>query len=136
MEKTVLEKDITVMYVQATSFPEGIEAAFRSLESKLPVKDGRTFFGISWPDKQGKIMYKAAAEEKTEGEAASYDFDTFIIKKGTYMSESIKNYMQDISQVGSAFNRLLKHPELDTSSYCLEWYKGPDVLCMVRLEPA
>ena len=136
MEKYELAKDIMVMYVPAESFPEGIQPAFDKLHSRLPSKDDRTLFGISWPAKSGKIMYKAAAEEKYSGEGKKYEMETFTITKGTYISELLKDYKKDPSQIGDTFRQLLQHPELDTNSYCLEWYKGnDDVLCLVKLDP-
>jgi hypothetical protein len=137
MEKYELAKDIIVMYVPAQSFPEAIPAAFEKLESKLPPTNDRTLFGISWPDKNGKIMYKAAAEEKYNGEGKNYNLDIFTITKGIYISKLIKDYKKDLSRIGDTFKQLLQHPELDANGYCLEWYKGnADVLCLVKLDPA
>jgi hypothetical protein len=134
MENYDLVKDIMVMYVPAVSFPEGIPSAFENLESRLTTKGDRTLFGISWPDKNGKILYKAATEEKYKGEGEKYGLDMFTIKKGTYISELIRNYRKDLSQIGATFQKLLKHPEPDTNSYCLEWYKNSDdVLCLAKL---
>lgn len=134
MEKLELEKDITVMYVPAASFPDGIEEAFKNLQKRIPPGGKRVLFGISWPDRNGKIMYKAAVEEKFVGEAKDFGLDTFVIKKGTYTSERIKNYRENIQQIGNSFSRLLEHPELDMTGCCVEWYKEADeVICMVRL---
>ena len=136
MENYELVRDIMVIYVPSTSFPDGIPAAFDNLKSRLTSKDGRLFFGISWPDKNRKIIYKAATEEKYKGEGEKYGLETFIIKKGIYISELVKDYKKDLSQIGATFQRLLQHPELDTTGYCLEWYKGDDdVLCLVKLDP-
>jgi hypothetical protein len=135
MEKYKMVKDIIVMYVPAQSFPGGIQPAFEKLESKLPSTNDRTFFGISWAGKNGKIMYKAAAEEKYNGEGKNYELEIFTITKGTYISELIKDYKKDLSQIGDTFRQLLQHPELDSNGYCLEWYKGnADVLCLVKLD--
>ena len=75
MEKYELIKDINVAYVPATSFPEGIKAAFEKLESLIPPEENRTVFGLSWPDKNGKIMYKAAVEEKYKSEGKNYGLE-------------------------------------------------------------
>lgn len=136
MEKYELINDILVMNFPAQSFPEGILPAFEKLESKLDSYNDRIFFGISWPDKNGKIMYKAAAGEKYRGEAKVYELDTFTIRKGTYITKLIKDYKKNISQVGIVFQQLLQHPQLDTNAYCLEWYKDHDVFCMVKLDLA
>jgi len=135
MEKYELARDIVVMYVPASSFPEGIMPAFKNLEQTLGNNNDRTFFGISWGDENGGIVYKAAAEQKYDGESKKYNLDTFTIKKGTYISELIQGYQKDVSLIGTTFHQLLSHPELDENGYCLEWYKGPnDVLCLVKLE--
>jgi len=125
-----------VLYIPAESFPEGIQPAFDKLEDRLFSKNNRALFGISWPDQQGKILYKAAAEEKYDGEGKIHELETFTIKKGTYISELIEDYKNKLPLIGTIFRQLLNHPELDTNSYCLEWYKDNDVLCMVKLDPA
>jgi hypothetical protein len=135
MKKHELTSDIVVLYLAADSFPEGIQPAFDKLEDRLSSKNNRTFFGISWPDQQGKIHYKACAEEKYDGEGKIYGLDTFTIKKGTYISELLVDYKTNLPLIGTTFRQLLHHPELDTNSYCLEWYKGNDVLCLVKLDP-
>jgi hypothetical protein len=135
MEKYELVKDIEVMYVPAQTFPDGIVTAFKKLERKLASLNDRIFFGLSWPDKNGNILYKAADEEKYSGEGKKYELDHFTIRKGTYLTKLAKHYKKDLRQIGDVFQQLLDHPELDTNSYCLEWYKGDDVLCLVKLDP-
>ena len=134
MGKYELVQDINVAYVPATSFPEGIKAAFEKLENLIQPEENRRLFGLSWPDKNGKIIYKAAIEEKYNGEAGIYGLNSFVIKRGSYISERVKNYSKDLSQIGETFQRLLKYPEIDTKGYCLEWYEGvDDILCLVKL---
>ncbi len=133
METYMLEEDLTVFYVEAGSFPEGVGTAFYSLMKKLPYTEGRTFFGISYMDKSRKIIYKAAVREAYNGEAKEYKRKTFIIKRGIYRIETITDWKGKESRIGEAFSRLLKDPELDPSGACVEWYTGDDVMCMVRL---
>ena len=135
MEKYELVKDINVSYMPADSFRDGIKAAFEKLQSMVPSEDTRTVFGLSWPDKNGKIMYKAAFEERYPGEGNKYGLNSLVIKKGSYISELVNSFESDLSQIGLAFQRLLEHPDIDPNGFCVEWYKGPDVLCMVRLSP-
>ena len=99
MKKYELTEDIVVLYVPAESFPEGIQPAFDKLEDRLSSKNNRALFGISWPDQQGKIHYKAAAGEKYDGEGKINELDTFTIKKGTYMH----------GQTGSGYKRLISY---------------------------
>ncbi len=133
MEKYELVKDINVFYTPADSFPDGIRAAFEKLESMFPSEDNSTVFGLSWPDKTGKITYKAAFEERYPGEGNKYGLNSLVIKKGSYISELVNSYASDLSQIAQTFQRLLEHPDIDPNGFCVEWYKGTDVLCMVRL---
>lgn len=134
MEKIEIKDDITVVYVQASSFPAGIEAAYKELERKLPSVDNRTFYGISHGSKNGNIIYKAAATQLPDDNPVQLELDTFIIKKGVYVSELIQDFMKNIPQIGATFQEMLRRPLLDTNSYCLEWYKGKDVLCLIKLD--
>jgi hypothetical protein len=133
METIHIEKDIVVMYVTASSFPEGIEAAHEQIHAIIPADAERRFFGISRPE-NGIIAYKAAAEELTPGEAEKYACPTLILKKGNYTCETIHDYKQDPTAIGTTFQRLLAHPQLDMQGYCVEWYiGGKDIKCMIRL---
>ena len=91
MEKYYLDQDIKVFYVEASSFPEGIKPAYEKLHSLIKSPAGRRFFGISYPEKPGKIIYKAAVEESYPGEAENLGCETFIIKKGEYNSMYMKH---------------------------------------------
>ncbi len=134
MEQITLDKDIVLLYVTASSFPEGIMAAHQQLHSMIPFSAERKYYGISFPE-DGKIIYKAAAEEIHPGEAAEKGLETFTVKKGEYASILVGNYMIDKKAIGDAFQKLLKHPQLDLKGYCLEWYVSKeDVQCMVPLK--
>lgn len=133
MNTYTIDKDINLMYVTAASFPDGVMAAHQQLHSQIPLTVERRYYGISYPE-DDVIIYKAAAEEMYEGEAAEKGLDTFLVRKGEYASILIKNYMKDIPAIGQAFQQLLKHPQLDPQGFCLEWYINNDeVQCMVPL---
>lgn len=135
MNNFTLDKDITLMYVTASSFPEGVMAAHQQLHAKIAFNTERKYYGISYPNKNGSIIYKAAAEEMNEGEATEKGLDTFIVKKGVYASIIVPDYMTEKAAIGEAFQKLLKHPQLDPQGFCLEWYLSKtDVQCMVPLK--
>jgi len=134
MEQITIDKDIVLVYVTASSFPEGIMAAHQQLHSMIPFSSQRKYYGISFPE-DDKIIYKAAAEEMYPGEAAEKGLETFTVKKGEYASILVSNYMHDKTAIGEAFQKLLKHPQLDPTGFCLEWYVSKeDVQCMVPLK--
>jgi predicted transcriptional regulator YdeE len=134
METTNIDQDIKVLYLPATSFPDGIKEAHEKLHSIIPFTNERKYFGISRPE-NGEIKYKAAAEELTEGEAENFNLKTLILKKGNYVSLTVQDYMKDIPAIGKAFKKLLSYPGLDPQGYCVEWYlDNRDVKCMIRLK--
>lgn len=133
MEQYIIEKDIRVFYVSASSFPDGILAAHQKLYSLIPFSTERKYYGISFPDVSGSIIYKAAAEELNIGEAEEKGLETFVIKKGEYYSILVQNYMKDIPAIGKTFQQLLAMPDLDPNGACVEWYlSDKDVQCMIR----
>jgi hypothetical protein len=135
MDSFNLADDIKVMCITASHFPDGIESAHIELHASLTDKEKRHFFGISWPDRHGEIIYKAAAEEIVPGEAEKLGLETFSIKNGDYNSFYIKDYRQHIDSIRQAFKILLGQQEVDPKGYCLEWYIGAnDVKCMVPVD--
>ena len=132
MDSYTFQEDLKTYCVTAFSFPEGIAEAHQQLQQLLPLNERRNFFGISWPDENGIIIYKAAAEIM-EGENLP-GLETFIIKNGPYNSFYINEYKKHPDSIGQAFELLLKQHEVDPHGYCLEWYiNDQDVKCMVPL---
>jgi hypothetical protein len=134
MEKYNIDRDIKVFYVTAASFPLGVGGAFQKLLSFLPKPNERVLYGISAPNEKGEIIYKAAAEESFQGEGEKNGCETYIIKKGEYWGELLPDWRKNESIVGETFRKLLKHPDLDKSGYCLEIYPNEkDVRCLVPI---
>ncbi|MDP4262687.1 MAG: transcriptional regulator [Bacteroidota bacterium] len=135
METYHFEKDISVICVTAPSFPEGISEVYHQLHSVLPSMEGRNFFGISYPNREGAIIYKAAAEEAFEGEAEKQGCEIFTINKGSFTSKTLIDWRKDETIIGRTFRELLSDPCIDKNGYCLEVYNGKnEVKCMVRLD--
>jgi hypothetical protein len=141
MENYQLDKDIRTICVTASSFPDGVMAAHDKIHSLVTVSAGSTYFGISRPDRTGKIIYKAAVDEQhvspdvqKTNEYEKQGFEPFLIPKGTYTSIYIPDFMKDVQQIGQAFRQLLAEPSIDQNGFCLEMYVGDkDVRCMIRL---
>ncbi len=131
----ILEKDVYVFCVTASSFPNGVLDAHQQLHSYVDYDLKRNYFGISAPDKTGTIIYKSAAEEINKGELSKHQLEEFIIKKGNYIYIDIKDFMKDVNSIGKAFNELISNPSIDPQGCCIEWYLSQnDVRCMVRLK--
>ncbi len=135
MDKFSLSEDIKVMCITATRFPEGISAAQQQLHEKFPLQDNRRFFGISKPNENGEIIYKAAAEELHHGETEAFGLEVCEIKKGHYNCFYLKDQSQNTDTIREAFTVLLGQDEIDPKGECIEWYIGAnDVKCMVPID--
>jgi len=133
MEKISISEDIKVFYLPASTFPEGVLKAHQDLHARVPFSKERRYFGLSRPE-NGTIAYMAAAEELQPGEAAKYDCDSLVLKKGKYISERVNNYMEDLPRLRSIFASMIEQPGIDPEGYCVEWYlNDKDMVCMVRL---
>jgi len=135
MENYRIKEDFDVMFVEAKSFPDGIEEAFRELEAGLPKNEKRKFFGISYMGENGNIIYRAAAEESYPGESEKLKLHSFTVRKGNYISEIITNWRNNVSLIGSTFQKMLQQQNIKADGYCLEIYiNETDVQCLVPLE--
>src|SRR5688572_22752131 len=99
MEVFELKKDIKVFCVRAKSFPNDIGKAFGSLINLLPTVEDRTFFGVSYQGKNHEMIYNAAVLESFEGEAKKYGCETYVIKKGEYLSEMLKGWKKNEASI-------------------------------------
>lgn len=134
MEKYLLDRDVTVFYVQAESFPLGIMDAFQKLHTLLPSQELRNFYGVSNVNDKKVIIYKAAVEELYKGEAQKHGCETYNIRMGDYISLTITDFRKTPQSIGKAFEELLANPNIDPNGACIEQYFNyTDVKCMVRL---
>lgn len=135
MDTRIIGKDISIFYVNATSFPQGVLEAFEKLHEHFPFSPERNFYGLSRPENGQGIVYKAAAEVKNPEELVKYRIDTMNIPRGTYITELVHDFKENIPAIGATFEKLMQHPGIDPQGYCIEWYlpDDRDVLCMIRV---
>ena len=106
-----------------------------TLHGKVSDSARRTTYGISRPEANGVIEYKAGLEESFEGEGKSLNCGTMIVKKGMYFSIVIKDYVQRVESISETFDKITSQPGIDPQGYCVEVYANDtDVTCMVRME--
>lgn len=135
MEVVNLKNNIKVICVEAVSFPDGILQAHEKLESLLPSRGDRSFYGISYPDSRGQIIYKAATTEAYDGEADKLECQTFTISKGSFLSKLVPDWCESEHKVKDTFNGLLSDVNIHKEGYCLEEYiSNKDMRCMVPLQ--
>jgi len=135
MAEYIISEPISIMYVTAATFPDGVQDAFNQLETRVPDFASRTLYGFSDMNQKGEIVYRAAIAEDHTGEAAELGLKNFTIIPGEYKSETIMDWCNHKQDIGEAFQRLLKEPRMDLTFPCLELYKNDDeVMCLVRLD--
>lgn len=135
MQVIARNEDTTVYCNPAASFPDGVLKAHQLLHQIYPPADGRNFFGISSPQENGKIVYKAAVSLAPGEKPVTDKFERFVIKKGLFLSSTIHRFMENIPSIQSTFQQMVKDPRVDHSGYCLEEYPDEtDMICMVTLD--
>lgn len=134
MEKLIFENDIKAFGIEVKSFPAGIDEAFNDLINKTGDAAGkRNYYGVSNMDSNGKMIYKALAEEKYEGESKKYNYDECIIEKGEYFFDVLKDWQSKTNCIKDVFNEMMSDKRIDKTKPAVEWYKNADeMLCMVK----
>jgi predicted transcriptional regulator YdeE len=133
MEKLKLLDEIVVFGVQVKTFPLGIGEAFDQLANKIPDGRNRPYYGISWIDIDGSIIYYAVAAERFAGEAVLYDYTIMEIEKGEYAVVTVKEWQSKTNTLKDIFHEMMENKETDSTKPCIEWYKSHDeMLCMMK----
>ena len=134
MEKLTFENDVKVFGIEVKTFPAGIGEAFDELIKRTGDCAGeRNYYGISSMNNEGKMMYKAVAEEKFEGEAKKFNYDNGLIEKGKYLYETLYHWQNKTCMIKDIFYSIMNDDHVDKTKPCIEWYKNDDeMLCMVK----
>jgi hypothetical protein len=87
-------------------------------------------------DGQGKVIYIAAVEERNNGEPEKNNCRKYSIPKGTYLAQTLRDWMQNTGQIKDVFHAMIDQPNVDLSKPCIEWYKNDDeMVCLMKLLP-
>ncbi len=134
METITMYHDIRVFYVKKNSSSLSLPQAYQELIKSVPFPGDRMYYGIIVRE-NGCLCYRLALEQLTRNESRDLNLEHHIIKRGTYLSSIVRNYLQDIMEIERVFQRLLLEPGLDNDENRVEWYfNGMDVACMLRME--
>jgi predicted transcriptional regulator YdeE len=134
MEKYVFDNDVKVFGIEVKIFPAGIGEAFDELIRKTGDGAGaRYYYGISSMNNDGKMIYKAVAEEQYEGEAGKYNYEKSTIEKGEYLFEALKDWRNNTACIKDIFYAMMNDDRIDKTKPCIEWYKDDEEMyCMVK----
>ena len=133
MEKFKIPEDITTFGARVKTFPTGVGEMFDKLSKELEKGVNRPWYGISWMDNKGNVVYYANSAELFPGEAEKYKYETLVIEKGEYYSEPVKNWRSNIECIKDVFHDMMKSEKTDNRKPCIEWYKSDDeMLCLIK----
>lgn len=132
MEKYLLKRELKVFGEQVTTFPYGIAETFEKL-MKMLGGFNRSFYGISYMDPTGKIVYYATALEINEDEAEKYNCNRLIIEKGEYLTQKIDEWKDKTDCIKDVFTALIKEGCPPKERPAIEWYKNEhELFCMIK----
>ena len=136
MEKLIFENDVKVFGIEVKTFPAGIGEAFDELIKRTGDCAGeRNYYGISSMKNDGKMIYKAVAEEKYDGEAKKLNYKEGVIEKGKYLYEALYYWRNKTCLIKDIFHSIMTDDHVDKTKPCVEWYKNDDeMLCMVKVK--
>lgn len=133
MTTQIIEKDIPIFYLNVPDFPQGIKEKFEEMLAMLPDMDGRSFYGISYMNEEGKIIYNCGVTQKEKDEHLKYGGTPFLLPKGIYLQITINDWMNKLDTIAPTFDELMKDPQSDKGFPCVEWYKtAQELICMVK----
>jgi hypothetical protein len=107
MQQLRVPENKLLMYVQAESSRVDILKAHQELHNLVTQKKGRNYFGITFPDRSGKIHFQAGVTQNFEGEADALGLKTYILKKGVYHFIAIPDVEENTETMESAFKILI-----------------------------
>jgi predicted transcriptional regulator YdeE len=135
MQTTSINQNITLACITAISFPAGVPQAHQEIQAMVPNSNQRRFYGISRPNEQGMIIYKAGIEIFDPNEAIALGLETFVIPSGTYQVIAVNDYLNNLGAIQAAFQVLTAHPDMDPEGYCIENYLNEkDLECWFKLK--
>ncbi|MFN8355486.1 MAG: hypothetical protein U0Y10_13600 [Spirosomataceae bacterium] len=133
MNTYTFDADIQLLCQQVSSFPEGIKDAFDQLMRQVPQPHLRHFYGVSYLDHQGNIIYKVATSALSTDEAPTLGLELFTIPAGDYLYETMLDWQSKTHLVKDVFMKLMQLPLFDDTFPCIEWYQtDTTLLCLVR----
>jgi hypothetical protein len=119
---------------RADPFPQGVQAAFERIESRLPTLRGRKLYGVTF-DRQEGLEYYAGVVPEHEGEAAALGLPILAIDAGLWARTRLHDWEQSIDKIPAVVDALAEKHGMDDSRPVLEFYRSRtelDVLVPAR----
>jgi len=125
--------ELKFMYVQALSFPDGIQDAWDKLERPLSTLNRRKFYGISHII-DGAIEYRACVIPLDDSEPLRLGFDIFTIPSGWYATKKLIDWPKHKHMMKIIFEELSNKYPLDNTRPYIEFYRSQkEVVLMIPI---
>jgi len=125
--------ELNLMFVQASSFPDGIKEAWNRLEGPLATLKGKKFYGTSrFID--GAMEYRACVIPSDASEPSRLGFDTFTIPSGYYATKKLMDWPTKTHLIKTIFEELGSKYSVDYNRPHIEFYRSQkEVVLMVPI---
>jgi len=125
---TIVElPDVNLVVSRAERFPEGIEAAWKTLESKLISLKGRKFYGLTVCEGD-RLAYFAGVETADDEETARLGLPAMAIKGGRYARAKLTDWQDHKDEIGRIFDQLMRDYDMDPDGASIEFYRSQSEL--------
>ena len=124
--------EMSLLYVQADVFPQGIRAAWETLEKDLTDLRGRKYYG--WAKCKGNVLvYRACMTLKNDAEPVILKLPVLNIPQGSYVCAKLPDWQSKIPQIGEMFDEMEKKyaHAYDRKRPNLEHYKSKSLLVLM-----
>jgi hypothetical protein len=120
---TVVERsDVPVMCVRVSDDLPDIRAAWKRLESIVPLR-GRKFFGAV----EEAAAYLACAERKEGDDPDALGLESSVLPGGRYLRERLRGEPPDVyDEIAPTFQMLVEQAEVDETRPSIEFYRRRD----------
>jgi hypothetical protein len=119
--------DLRLMVVRADQFPGGIQATWDKLESRLPSRRGRKFYGVSRYEGL-QMAYFAGVEPTNDEEVAALGLRTMVVKCGKYARVKLLDWPHNTDKIGQIFDELIRDFQVAPNGSSLEYYRSQSEL--------
>jgi len=125
---TIVElPDVNLAVSRADKFPEGIMAAWETLESKLSSLKGRRFYGLTVCE-ASELAYFAGVETVDDEEIARLGLPAMVIKGGKYARVRLHDWRDNTDEIAEIFGQLMQDHEMDPNGVSVEFYRSESEL--------
>jgi hypothetical protein len=132
MDIVHLPHDIQLVMLPVPTFPDGISAAFDTLEEMLNNIPTHMYYGLSYLNAEKQIVYYAAASLADAGRAVP-GTQPRTVHRGYFISSPVRQWQENLPAITTTFHALMEHPDIDPKGYCLEEYGRETMRCLIPL---